>query len=471
MESEDKFSLLYQKLKWKFDAVLESSDDGIWILDGATNVININKAAERLNKIQAIDIVGKSAFDLMDNNLFERSVALEVLETGKQVSMVEKTKRTDKILLYTATPVFDEMGNIELIVVNERDISRLTSLQKQLEQSEMAREKYRDKLVENNFSDFQKQGIIGHSKAMQQILNAALRLSHIGVSDILILGESGTGKGLLSNFIHQNSSRAKKPFVQVNCAALPETLLEAELFGYEKGAFTGAREQGKIGLFEVAHQGTLFLDEIGDMSLQLQAKLLTYLDNQQITRIGATKPRKIDCAVIAATNRNLDDLIQQKQFREDLYHRLNTFMLKIPPLRQRPEDIFELAHYYLKKYNKKYHQKRTITQKGLSALQNFSFSGNVRQLKNIFKQVVVMNETNLLDDNIMQACQEIGSRDDFTADLIDSRPGLIETVETIEKELLLKTMKTCKTVRKMAEALKVSHVTVLRKMKKYQLSR
>ncbi len=153
----------------------------------------------------------------------------------------------------------------------------------------------------------------------------------------------------LAKFIHKNSKQSHKPLIQINCAAIPENLLEAELFGYEKGAFTGADERGKAGLFELAHEGTLFLDEIGDMPMAIQAKLLKYLDDHEVLRLGSVKPKKIDCTVIAATNQNLADLVEEKKFREDLFFRLNTFPIEIPALRERPEDIFELTHFFLKK--------------------------------------------------------------------------------------------------------------------------
>ncbi|MEJ2731939.1 MAG: sigma 54-interacting transcriptional regulator, partial [Deltaproteobacteria bacterium] len=180
-------------------------------------------------------------------------------------------------------------------------------------------------------------------------------------SNILILGETGTGKGLLAKLIHQFSHRKKKPFIQINCAALPETLLEAELFGYEKGAFTGAREHGKIGLFELAHEGTLFLDEIGDLPLAVQAKLLKYLDDHEIMRLGVIKPKPVDCTIIAATNRNLEASSRQRKFRQDLFFRLNTFVIQTPPLRERPDDIFELVNHLLAKYNRHYVLRRRIS--------------------------------------------------------------------------------------------------------------
>jgi len=237
-------------------------------------------------------------------------VTLEVLETKRQVSVIQEIKRTKKILLATGTPAFDDEGNIFLVVVNERDMTQLNAIQKQLEQSRMVTEKYKNKLAEISLLELKDQEIVAEDKKMRQVMYLALKLAHLSASDILILGESGTGKGLLAKFIHKNSNRNKKPFIQINCATLPENLLEAELFGYEKGAFTGARQEGKAGLFELAHEGTLFLDEIGDLPHSLQAKLLKYLDDHEVMRLGGLKSKKIDCTIIAATNRDLEGLVQ-----------------------------------------------------------------------------------------------------------------------------------------------------------------
>ncbi|MEJ2024996.1 MAG: sigma 54-interacting transcriptional regulator, partial [Deltaproteobacteria bacterium] len=217
---------------------------------------------------------------------------------------------------------------------------------------------------------------------MKKIVRTALKLAHMDASNIMILGESGTGKGLLAKFIHKNSKRANKPFIQINCASLPENILEAELFGYEKGAFTGAKMEGKPGLIELSNQGTLFLDEIGEMSSGIQAKLLKYLDDHEVRRLGSVRTRKIDCKILAATNQDLETLLDRKKFRKDLYYRLNAITLTMPPLRERPEDIFHLVQDSLFHYNKKYKMKKTINPLTLTILQSYDFPGNVREWNN-----------------------------------------------------------------------------------------
>jgi PAS domain S-box-containing protein/TyrR family helix-turn-helix protein len=460
----------YKQLNRQLNAIFHSSSDGIWVCDGRGTVIKVNKASEKLNSIKAADVVGQNVRDIVASGLFDRSVTLEVLETGRQVSAVQHIKRTGKLLLATGTPVFDEAGNISMVVVDELDMTQLNEIRAQLEQSRLVTEKFRDELAELSVLELKDQAIIAENASMRQVLAVALKLAHLEASNILILGESGTGKGLLAKFIHQNCKRHKKPFIQINCAALPESLLEAELFGYEKGAFTGAREQGKAGLFELAHEGTLFLDEIGDLPLPVQAKLLKYLDDQEIMRLGSLKPRKIDCIVIAATNRDLEELTRAKQFRQDLFYRLNTFTIRIPPLRERLEDIFELVNFFLRQYNRSYRVKTRLSPAALDALQSYPFPGNVRELKSLLKKAVIMSDRELLDDFIIGSLGEesgaVGRR------VLEKRSPrtLSEGVDRVEREILAQALRKCKTTRQMARYLGISQPTVVRKLKKYGLS-
>ena len=350
--------------------------------------------------------IGKNYTELLAKGWFDRSVVQEVFKTKRKVSILQYVAKAKKYLLITGTPVFDDEDNILLVVINERDMTQLNTIQEQLEQTRSIAEKFKDELVEMSMLELKKQEIVAKSEKMRLVLRIALKLARLSASNILVLGESGTGKGLLAKFIHQNSKRKRKPFIQINCAALPENLLEAELFGYEKGAFTGAREEGKAGLFELAQGGTLFLDEIGDLPLTIQAKLLKYLDDNIIMRLGGTKSIAIDCTAIAATNRDLDKLVKNKKFREDLYYRLNSFTIKIPPLRKRQDDIFELTTHFLKKYNKAYGMQRRITAKSMQALQLYPFPGNVRELMNMIKKAVVISEEQTLDVFIQRALKE-----------------------------------------------------------------
>lgn len=464
----------YKKLNRQLNAIIQSSSDGIWVCDGRGMVTTVNEASEKLNGIKAESVVGKHVTEVMESGLFDRSVTLEVLKTGRQVSIVQAIKNTNRLLLVTGTPVFDEAGNIFLVVVNERDMTQLDAIREQLEQSRMVTEKYRDELAELSVLELQKQEIIAEHPAMRRVLRTALKLAHLEASNILILGESGTGKGLLAKFMHKNGHRSTKPLVQINCAALPESLLEAELFGYERGAFTGARVQGKAGLFELAQGGTLFLDEIGDLPLPVQAKLLKYLDDHEVLRLGSLKPRKIDCTVIAATNRDLEQLTRDRLFRQDLYYRLNTFTIHIPPLRDRGEDVFELTTHFLNKYNRAYKVSKRISPAGFEALQAYPFPGNVRELKGILKKSLIMSDKEWLDDSIAGCLGSTGTvgTGSATRSARIETPGenLQEEVSRTERDMIARALQACRSTRELAKRLGVSQPTVVRRLKKYGLT-
>jgi PAS domain S-box-containing protein len=459
----------YRQISRQLETVINSSADGIWVYDGDGNVITINKAALDLDRIKAADVLGKSIFKLTESGIFDRSVVLEVFEMKRQITILSKALKTDRTLLITGTPILDGRGDISLVVVNLRDMTQLNEVRDQLEQTRMVSEKYRDELAELSLFELSRQSIIAENGAMRQLLRMAVKIAKMEASNILLLGESGTGKGLLAKFIHQNSKRRKKPFIQINCAALPENLLEAELFGYEKGAFTGAREEGKAGLFELARNGTLFLDEIGDLPFSVQAKLLKYLDDHTIMRLGATRTIAIDCIVIAATNRDLESLIKEKKFRKDLFYRLNTFTMQIPPLRERPEDIFEMVRHYLEKYNKGYGLKRRISARIMKVLQSYSFPGNVRELKNILKMAVVLSDTDLIDETILRNLEDKTEWPAFTTLEKRNIAGLTQEIMAFEKQILQRTMARCRTTRELAGYLKVSQPTIVRKLKKHGL--
>lgn len=460
----------YQQLNRELGAIFDASSDGLWVCDHEGRVVNINQASARLNGIKGEDIIGQNIADLVAKGLFDRSVTVEVIETRRQVSIMQFVRRTNRYLLATGTPVFDDQGNLHIVVVNERDMTQLNVIREELEQTQMVTEKIRDELTELRLLELKDQAIIAESQEMRQVLTVALKLARLDASNILILGESGTGKGLLARFIHKNSNRRRKPFVPINCAALPESLLEAELFGYERGAFTGAREQGKVGLFELAHEGTLFLDEIGDLPLPLQAKLLKYLDDHEIMRLGGVKSRSIDCTVIAATNRDIEGLVKRRQFREDLFYRLDAFTIRLPSLRERPEDIFELIQFYMAQYSRTYRIKGKLMPETLERLQGYAFPGNVRELKNLVKRAVVMGESEMMDGFLKRGLDATCAA--ASPDQAGGPPGKgwVAEVNAFEKDLLARAARRCRTTRELAAALGISQPTVVRKMKKYGLT-
>ena len=461
----------YKKLNRQLEAIFNASSDGIWVCDGEGYVLSINKASEILNGITIEKVVGHNIVDLVKNKVFDQSVTVQVLKSGCQQTIMQYIRKSGKHLLSTGTPVFDDEENLILVVVNERDMTELNSLRKRIERGEQLTERYRDQLADLSLLELKRNELIAESSRMRQLLQMALKLSRIDASNILILGESGTGKGLFAKLIHKKSSRHKNPFVDINCAALPENLLEAELFGYEKGAFTGANDKGKVGLFELAQGGTIFFDEIGDMPLALQAKLLKYLDDKEIRRIGGTKSVKVACSTIAATNQDLGILVQQKKFREDLYYRLSSFILELPPLRERPEDISRLVRFYLNKYNKKYKTSKKIHSSAIQFLQKYTFHGNIRELKNIIENAVVMSDSERIDEFVRDSLSEDRTVRDPNLPLSETVSlRLGDRLDDVEKEHLMQVQRQCRNTREMAKLLGISQSSVVRKLQKHRLN-
>jgi len=455
----------------QLETILNASSESIWVCDGTGKVISINRAAEKLLHITSHDVVGKNIRSLEKKDFFDHSATLKVLKTRKTVTILQNIKKPRKQLMVTGTPVFNDSGDIEMVIVNERDLTFLNEMKDELERAQSTTSRYREELTTLNLKELKEQNIIAESKEMQQVIATVMKLARRRVSPILIMGESGTGKGLLAKYIHSQAFDSNSPFVQLNCAALPETLLEAELFGYDKGAFTGARNQGKIGLFEMASGGTLFLDELGEMSLPVQAKLLKCLEEKEIMRLGGLKPVKIDCKVITATNLNLNRQVSQGKFRQDLFFRLNTFTITLPPLRRRPEDIFEMIIFFLKKYNVKYGVKRRMSSKGIAQIQAYSFPGNVRELKNILKKAVVMGESDVLEDLVNPNTLPMPHSPAMEHTLSDSDAFDFKgKLMACEKQLMLKALEGYDTTRSLAGFLKLSQSSVVRKLKIHGLS-
>jgi PAS domain S-box-containing protein len=461
-----------QHLNEQLDAIIEFSSDGIWVSDHEGVVLRINKASERLCGITAGDVVGKSIREAVDRGIIDTSATLRVLKEKRPVNLIQYVKRTGKHLLVTGTPLYGEDGRMSLVVVNERDITLLYAMKEQIEGGHISFQDEASSEPEYNPGDPACYGIVASNRAMKQVMRVAEKLASMDASNILILGESGTGKGMLAQYIHNRSPGKDRPFVQINCAALPESLFEAEVFGYEKGAFTGAREQGKAGLIESAKGGTLFLDEIGEASPSAQAKLLKYLDDHHVLRLGGTKAVQIDCKIIAATNRDLAVRVRQEAFRKDLYYRLNTFTLNLPPLRERPEDIFDLFNHYLHQFNKQYGLKRRVTPEMMLMLQDYPFPGNVRELRSLIKKAVVMSDEDLLDEILID--ELAGYKDPSTKASTKIAPtaslNFKNELAKKEMEILEQAVKKCRTTREIARYLGLSQPTVVRKLKRYGFS-
>jgi len=450
------------------DAIIDSMSDGLWVCDADARVLRINPASARLNAIDPAQVVGRTMRQLVDEGVFDRSATLEVLRTGRPVNMLQ-TRRGRKLVL-TGTPVRDDTGALIRVVVNERDVTEIDSLQRGLEEQEAIKDRFRDQMLEMQIEKVESRRIIAKSPAMQKALRQAIKVSG-AESTVLILGESGVGKGLIADLIHKYSPRAQKPLVKVNCGAIPESLVEAELFGYEKGAFTGAQAKGKAGYFEAAEGGTLFLDEIAELPLSSQVKLLRFLEDHRITRVGATQSREVDVRILAATHRNLQEMVDHGLFRLDLFYRLNVIPLTIPPLRERAECLLPILRHYVDLYSQRLGVRRRLSRSAAEALCAFPWPGNLRELMNLCERLVVMSETEVIDGadlppNVVTAAGEAAP----TAPAWDGETSLEEALERTERALLVRARQRHASQAEMAKALGVNQSTVARKLKRYGIA-
>ncbi len=450
--------------RW-LDTVIDSCYDGLWICDREGNVLRINKASERISGIQAREVVGKNMRDLIQEGLYDRSVTFDVLEKKTTVTLIQEVKGGKRALV-TGIPVFDERGEIQFVVTTNRDLTELDQLRAQLEETRALAQAYLSQVSEAELRGVDLPSVIYRNREMHRVLEMALRMAKVH-STVLLLGESGVGKGMIAKLIHRNSSRKEGPFIRVDCTGIPDSLVESELFGYERGAFTGARTEGKPGLLELAEGGTVFLDEIGELPLDFQSKLLHFLEDHEICRVGGTIPKKIDVRVVAATNRNLEQLVLTRRFREDLYYRLNVVPISIPPLRERKEDIPCLALHFLTELNKLYSTRKTVAPNVLDAICRYSFPGNVRELCNLIERLTVASEK----DQISQEDLPQNIRGFVLKAPRGTASSFRTDVEIYEKALIENALKKSGSIRKTAKALQVNHATILRKMKKYNIPR
>ncbi|TQW91908.1 AAA family ATPase, partial [Clostridioides difficile] len=325
---------------------------------------------------------------LEDSGYSTKSPIPIVLKTKTKFSLEQDTQ-TGKKLIITATPIFDENGNLEFTVENCRDITELNNIKNKLEDTKKQVKKYKSE-VETLYRTALRieDTVIMDGIVMRPIINTVNHVSKTDVS-VLLLGESGTGKSSLARYIHHNSNRSNGPFITINCATISPQLLESELFGYTSGAFTGASTKGKVGLVELANGGTLFLDEIGDIPQNLQAKFLQLIQDRTFTPVGSLKNKKVDIRIISATNVDLVSKVKEKKFREDLYYRLNVIEIKLPPLRERRDNLVEIIKYYFNRYSSDFNLNKTISKEAMDAIANYRFPGNIRELQNIIQKILL----------------------------------------------------------------------------------
>lgn len=439
----------------------QHSFDGICILDKNGLGLEMNKAAERITAFRREDFIGENTKAAIEKGFISKSVTELVLKEKRTITEVVSIQGIERLI--TGNPIFDTEGQLSYVVLNVRDISELNNLKIDLLLSiALKQTKIETSLAKNPKvlpAAPVSKDIIASSPKTVSIVQLATKIAKVD-SSILILGESGVGKEVIVKLIHQQSRRANKPLIKINCAAIPHHLLESELFGYEKGAFTGASDQGKPGLFEEANGGTVFLDEIGDMPLDLQVKLLRVLQEHEIRRVGGRKDIKINVRIVSATNKNLEECVRNGEFREDLYYRLNIVPIKIPPLRERIEDIKPLAHMILNRTNQKYHLDKYFQPGVVELLQKQPWPGNIRELENMIERLVVTSEQ---DEITWSDLPFISEQPDLTESY-----SLKKILEDVERKIILEKIAMYKTTRKAARALGISQSTIVKKLQKYQ---
>ncbi|HJF30456.1 MAG TPA: sigma 54-interacting transcriptional regulator [Sporosarcina psychrophila] len=465
-----------QSVRNELNEVINSSFDGIVISDKDGIIIHQNPSYEQITGLSANDCIGRSLKELEDENIIDASASLRALAENKEVTIIQKIS-TGSTVLVSAAPIRNKNGEIEKVVNNVRDLTHLNSLESEIRQLEQQNIQINQELELLKEQNDPKLSIIAQSDSMKDVIDRALRVAHID-SGVLIQGASGVGKEKIVELIHRHSIRKDYPLIKINCGAIPESLLESELFGYESGSFTGANQKGKAGLFEAANHGTIFLDEIGEMPLQLQVKLLRVLQEYEITRVGGTKPTPVDIRIIAATHRNLPNMIENDTFREDLYYRLNIIPITIAPLKDRKDDIIPLIYHFLNGINHKYGLNRKFSNEALHAFINYDWPGNVRELQNLVERIALMSLNSEIEIDDLQKELHFTNGQQFSLNASSPSPSegsdlepLKSRLESYEAQIIKDALNNFPSIRQAALALKVDQSTLVRKIQRYQIEK
>jgi len=450
----------YKNLIKELNMIFESTYDGLYIADGQGVTLRVNKSWEKITGLKPEDVLGKNTADLEKQGYVSKFVTPMIIKDKKPISL-KATTMTNREVLVSGNPVFDEQGNLEMVVTTVRDLTDIQNLSKELETAQEQSREYQKKLETLQQQLLQEEDLIAKSKPMKNIARMAIQIGDVK-TPILITGETGSGKEVVAKLFHtHNQYCSQGPFLKINCGAIPDNLLEAELFGYERGAFTNANPKGKPGLLELAEGGTLVLDEIGELSFKVQSKLLAVLQDSEITRVGGIKSRKIDVRFVFITNRDLEAMVKNGEFREDLYYRMNIIPIQVPPLRERKEDIIPLIHYFVQKFTKKYNKTAFFTRGAIDTLYTYAWPGNVRELRHMIERFVVVH-TN----------QEIGRADipinrdaDPMHSLLSSQTTLKQAVKDFEIKFINRSIEKHGDLKSAAHQLGVDQSTLYRKLK------
>lgn len=455
----DRFTLMGADGRSIFDvepirSIINAIQDGIYITDADAITIAVNSAYERITGLNRNILIGRFMGDLVELGYLSNSASLEVLKRNEVVTLVQTINGSQNILV-TGSPVFDEKSQLICVVTSVRDIT------------ELLRAKHAQEQLENLFRSQSQYKVSSSSQALivsretQQIFDLVTNVAKFN-SKVLLRGETGTGKSKLASYLHSISPRAEHAFLELNCSGMPDNLLEMELFGYVPGAFTGASAKGKKGLLEIAHQGTLFLDEIGDLPLNMQVKLLKVIEDNRFLPVGGTEFKEVDIRIISATHRDLDEMVAQGEFREDLYYRINVIDIVLPPLRERRTEILPLIEQYQRNFNEKYQLEKSLSPEVIESLAQYDWPGNIRQLINVVERLMVSTPQS-----------EISLKD--LPEYLRTQPAeayrtqnLKDRVLSFEKDLIINALNIHGSTRATAEALGVEQSTLVKKIARFK---
>ncbi|MGE5702055.1 MAG: sigma-54 interaction domain-containing protein [Clostridia bacterium] len=452
-------------IKAVLEGIIETSRDHLLITDGEGFIRLIGSSCREMYGMEKEELLGKNVIQMEREKIFSPSVTRMVIDDGQPRVILQETNKGQKLMV-SAYPVFSAEGKLEAVVNYSHDLTeilelkrRYESMTEQLKQFESEIEELREK---NN------EGFVAVSEPMKAIDRLIKKVAVVD-STVLILGESGVGKNVIAKEIHRNSRRSAGQFVEINCGSIPEGLLESELFGYEPGSFTGAGNSGKQGIIELANEGTLFLDEMVELPLTLQAKLLKVIQEKRLQRIGSTTYRDVDFRLIAATNRDLEKMVKEGKFRQDLYFRLNVVPIQVPPLRNRQEDVAALLKVIIRNLNDRYGMNKRLDAPATSALLQYDWPGNVRELENVLERMVVTADEDVITPTQLPA--EIRSSAEGQPGMEPSGMGisLKEALEQVEEKWMRYAAERCRTTAEMAELLGISQPSVVRKLQKYRV--
>lgn len=459
-------------LEMELNKIIETSNNNITITDEKGIILRSNREHWAIYDMQPDTYIGTSVYQLEKEGLLSPSINAIVLKEKKFTRIMQHT-RTGRVVMSTGYPIFNKDGHLVRVISYSQDQTEIWKLQEQYEELQRKVKGYQTEVEDLREKELGHHSFIARSNQTQQILKTIQNVAKTDAT-ILFLGPTGVGKSTFARALHNQSNRIKEPFIEVNCSTIPESLFESEIFGYEPGSFTGGNKQGRQGLIEQADSGTLFLDEIGELPLAMQAKLLKVLQEKKIKRIGGKKERLINFRLIAATNQDLEKMVNEGKFRLDLFYRLNVIPIQIPSLLERKEDIPILIQHYLQKTNDKYQTLKKLHPSTYEVLTHYEWPGNIRELENLIERLILtIDEPAIYPKHLPLAITgTVEQNEDFSSFSIEQelngKQDLKKTLEKIEIQLIAKASKQCKTTYEMADYLGISQPTVIYKLKKYK---